>query len=315
MDNLDVTNARILIIEDNEGYLERIINRLTKFGYLDLDVARTEDEAKIKLEQELYDVIVADMRLKRSEYTDEMNASGGFVIVEEVRRLKITSIVIILTANDSVKDCRNALKDGRCWDYITKGLVEGSALDELHRSIQEGLAYLNHWGNRYDEEWIEENEEYLLNNYRGKYIAVINNTVIESADTEEDLRRKIQERRLPLFLPVIQKIGKKEVKTMIWIIYDLGVKGDYESLYAWLDEHGAKECGNGVAVLEYEIKDTLFEELRKELSQNINLNKHDRIYIIWREDQKLKGQFLFGKRKASPWSGYGSQQTQIDEEE
>ena len=30
----------------------------------------------------------------------------------------------------------------------------------------------------------------------------------------------------------------------IWISYDLGVRGDYEGLYAWLDSHGAKECGD-----------------------------------------------------------------------
>ena len=206
MKSLDAGNAKILIVEDTEGYLERIINRLSKFGYLDLDVARTEDEAKIKLEHGLYDVIVADMRLKQFDNTDKVNESGGFAVVEEVSRRNITSVVIVLTFNDSVNDCRKALKGGRCWDYIPKGLVEGSALDELHRSIQEGLAYLNRWGNRHDEAWIHENKEQLLNTYRGKYIAVINNSVIESADTEDALKQQIQERKLPLFLPVIRKI-------------------------------------------------------------------------------------------------------------
>lgn len=41
------------------------------------------------------------------------------------------------------------------------------------------------------------------------------------------------------------------MKQLIWISYDLGVSGDYENLYAWLDDHGAKECGqsNRVALL------------------------------------------------------------------
>ena len=40
--------------------------------------------------------------------------------------------------------------------------------------------------------------------------------------------------------------------TVMWMSYDLGVKGDYEGLYAWLDDHDAKECGNSVAFLRYE---------------------------------------------------------------
>jgi hypothetical protein len=104
------------------------------------------------------------------------------------------------------------------------------------------------------------------------------------------------------------------MEKMVWISYDLGVKGDYKGLYAWLDNHNAKECGNSVAALEYAHEKSLIEELQEDLSQNISIAKHDRIYVIWREDRKIKGKFLFGKRKAAPWSGYGSQEPQVDEE-
>ena len=104
------------------------------------------------------------------------------------------------------------------------------------------------------------------------------------------------------------------MRKMVWISYDLGVKGDYEGLYAWLDNRNAKECGNGVAALEYDYANNFPEDLQKDLSQNISLAKHDRVYIIWREDRRVKGKFLFGKRKAAPWSGYGSQEPQVDEE-
>ena len=39
--------------------------------------------------------------------------------------------------------------------------------------------------------------------------------------------------------------------TVMWMAYDLGVKGDYEGLYAWLDDHSAAECGNSVAVSDH----------------------------------------------------------------
>lgn len=45
--------------------------------------------------------------------------------------------------------------------------------------------------------------------------------------------------------------GLTTVKSAIWLSYDLGVNGDYEGMYAWLDNHGAKECGGSVAYLQF----------------------------------------------------------------
>ena len=103
--------------------------------------------------------------------------------------------------------------------------------------------------------------------------------------------------------------------TVIWMSYDLGVKGDYEGLYAWLDDHNAKECGNSVAFLRYEYSAEFLSELKEDMARHVNLDTRDRIYIIWREEQKVRGQFLFGKRKAAPWVGFGTQEVQVDEEE
>lgn len=105
------------------------------------------------------------------------------------------------------------------------------------------------------------------------------------------------------------------MKKMVWISYDLGIKGDYEGLYAWLDDHGADECGNSVAVLkQYEYANDLVTDLQKDLAGSVAFARHDRIYIIWLEDLKVRGKFLFGKRKAAPWTGYGFRESQVDEE-
>jgi hypothetical protein len=105
----------------------------------------------------------------------------------------------------------------------------------------------------------------------------------------------------------------------IWLSYDLGVQGDYTGLYAWLDNLEAKECGNNVALFKYEIDDEedLREKIKADLSEHVTLEKHDRIYILFSdsETKKRKGCFLFGKRKASPWKGYGDGEDEIDEEE
>jgi hypothetical protein len=36
-------------------------------------------------------------------------------------------------------------------------------------------------------------------------------------------------------------------KIAIWFTYDLGVGGDFQGLYSWLDDREAIECGNNNA--------------------------------------------------------------------
>ena len=94
----------------------------------------------------------------------------------------------------------------------------------------------------------------------------------------------------------------------VWISYDLGVRGDYEGLYVWLDTHRAKECGDSLAVLSYRYQRSLPDELREDLKRDVAIDKRTRIYLIYRErtTNKNKGQFLFGGRRAAAWTGYAS---------
>lgn len=94
----------------------------------------------------------------------------------------------------------------------------------------------------------------------------------------------------------------------IWLSYDLGVKGDYPSLYTWLDNHKANECGDSIAVIKYEVAEgeDLPNKLKLELVEAIDFGKTDRVYLIWRSNEGLlAGRFIIGKRKAAPWKGYG----------
>lgn len=95
----------------------------------------------------------------------------------------------------------------------------------------------------------------------------------------------------------------------VWLSYDLGVKGDYPGLYSYLDSYDAKECGNSVAYFKFKYKVNLTLELEKELKDNIEFNKGDRIYVIFKRKEKegnytTVGRFIIGNRKSKPWEGY-----------
>ncbi|HTV31965.1 MAG TPA: hypothetical protein VME69_02525 [Methylocella sp.] len=105
--------------------------------------------------------------------------------------------------------------------------------------------------------------------------------------------------------------------SMIWISYDLGVSGDYEGLYSWLDSRKAKECGDSLAVISYTFKKDLLAELKAEISKNLKISKRTRIYVIHTDHatKKSKGKFIFGGRRVAPWSGYATSESDIADEE
>ena len=115
------------------------------------------------------------------------------------------------------------------------------------------------------------------------------------------------------------------MKKYIWINYDFGLKGDYESLFAWLDKLNAKECGNNCALVvvdNFDSSKNVHEFIFEQLKENVNLDeKRDRIYINWLENSandshvtpKIKGKFIFGKRKRSPWEGYAVGMEEVED--
>lgn len=114
----------------------------------------------------------------------------------------------------------------------------------------------------------------------------------------------------------------KKIEKAVWLSFDLGIGGDYPGLYKWLDNHNAVECGDSVAFLKYPISSgkekELFTLIKNEIGKSVNLRSGDRVYVIRREktdsDYVVKGGFLFGKRKSTPWDGYGDAETEESEE-
>jgi len=106
-------------------------------------------------------------------------------------------------------------------------------------------------------------------------------------------------------------------KSAIWLSYDLGVQGDYSSLYEWLDEHKAKECGDSLAFFNYEHEKPIKDQLKIDLKDRININNRTRIYVIYRDHAttKNKGAFIFGGRRDAPWTGCASNEDEVVDEE
>jgi hypothetical protein len=87
----------------------------------------------------------------------------------------------------------------------------------------------------------------------------------------------------------------------------LGLRGDYEGLYEWLDEHDAEECGDSVAYMHYECDGDGLASMEQELRSAIEVTKKTRVYVVWQDrDGKTKGRFIIGRRRSPPWAGSSS---------
>jgi hypothetical protein len=74
-------------------------------------------------------------------------------------------------------------------------------------------------------------------------------------------------------------------------------------MYAWLDSHEAKECGDNVAFFYYEYSGDLLKTIAKDLKSRVQLDARSRVYLIGRAGGSTKGTFIVGRRRNAPWIG------------
>ena len=101
--------ARILLVEDEEGLVMTIGDRLRAEGY-DVDAELDGDRGLAAGRTGRYDLIILDVMLPRL---------GGFDVCRELRRQDMETLILMLTARDQLIDKLLGLKLGAD-DYLTK---------------------------------------------------------------------------------------------------------------------------------------------------------------------------------------------------
>jgi len=92
-----------------------------------------------------------------------------------------------------------------------------------------------------------------------------------------------------------------------WLCFDVGLTSSFEHLYSWLDDHHSRECCENVATF---LHDKAFDSVAKEIVQTLQKDngRGTRLYLIGKvAKDRTGGRFIVGKRKASPWQGFGSE--------
>ncbi len=108
---------RILVVDD-EKKIANFIERGLKENHYVVDVARDSENALMTAEINPYDLIILDIMLP--------GGKDGVAVCKELRKNKVSTPVLMLTARDSTRDKVRGL-DAGADDYLTKPF----AFDEL----------------------------------------------------------------------------------------------------------------------------------------------------------------------------------------
>lgn len=116
------TPIRLLLIDDEVGYVNVLSNRLAKRNF-QVGKATSGAEAFQILRQRDFDVAVLDLKM------EEMD---GIEILKILKKMAPELVVIMLTGHGSAEAAQEGINQG-AYDYLTKPCE----LDELIQKIQE----------------------------------------------------------------------------------------------------------------------------------------------------------------------------------
>ncbi|MDP8218882.1 MAG: sigma-54 dependent transcriptional regulator [Candidatus Theseobacter exili] len=116
---------KILIVDDNSDLRHNLSDLLKEEGY-DILTAKNGKLAIREIKNNSPDLVLLDMRLPDMD---------GLQILEKIKEIDKSAIVIMLTAYADIKDSVNAMKSG-AFDYLTKPFDNEELLLVIKRALQ-----------------------------------------------------------------------------------------------------------------------------------------------------------------------------------
>lgn len=106
---MDDYTAKILVVED-EKHMREVLSMLLEGEGYSVETAKDGLEGIKKLEKDIYDIIITDIK---------MPGADGFDILKKSREVSPETLVIMITAFGTVESSIDAMKQGAC-DFIHK---------------------------------------------------------------------------------------------------------------------------------------------------------------------------------------------------
>ncbi|MEZ9230940.1 sigma-54-dependent transcriptional regulator [Vibrio amylolyticus] len=117
-----MAQSKVLIVEDDEGLREALVDTLALAGYEWLEADSAED-ALVKLKANSIDIVVSDV---------QMVGMGGLALLRNIKQHWPNLPVLLMTAYANIEDAVSAMKDGAI-DYMAKPFAPEVLLNMVSR--------------------------------------------------------------------------------------------------------------------------------------------------------------------------------------
>ena len=116
----------VLIVDDEEDFLETITKRLNK-RQVDASGARSGEEALKLLKEKTFDVVILDIKMP--------GGMDGIEALREIKKIQPLAEVILLTGHASVETSIEGMKLG-AFDYLLKPIKLEDLLKKIAQAIE-----------------------------------------------------------------------------------------------------------------------------------------------------------------------------------
>jgi DNA-binding NtrC family response regulator len=122
---------RVLVVDDEEDFLETLVKRLEKRN-IDATGARSGEEALELIKEKLFDVVLLDIKMP--------GGMDGIEALREMKRVQPLAEVILLTGHGSVETSIEGMKLG-AFDYLLKPVKLEDLLLKLGQAFEKKDAH------------------------------------------------------------------------------------------------------------------------------------------------------------------------------
>ncbi|MCF8051743.1 MAG: response regulator [Desulfobacterales bacterium] len=117
---------RVLVVDDEEDFLETLVNRLKKRN-LDAVGVKSGEEAVEEIREKRYDVVILDIKMP--------GGMDGIETLREIKRIQPLVEVLLLTGHASVETSIEGMKLG-AFDYLMKPIKLEELLVKLGQAFE-----------------------------------------------------------------------------------------------------------------------------------------------------------------------------------
>jgi len=122
---------RVLVVDDEEDFLETLVNRLQKRN-IDTTGVRSGEEALEMVKAKLFDVVLLDIKMP--------GGMDGIEALREIKKIQPVAEVILLTGHASIETSIEGMKLG-AFDYLLKPVKLEELMTKMAQAFEKKDAH------------------------------------------------------------------------------------------------------------------------------------------------------------------------------